>query len=131
MVRDTRHDSVHIFGAICPARGVGAAIIMPAVNTEAMNEPLAEISTQIAAGAHCLLVCDAATVAALRTRIEPDGKRLGLSARQQIEQPRLGQLRRDARSLQTGMAVPGRRPSSHRFNRNKGLGVCQSLKLLV
>jgi hypothetical protein len=60
MVRDTRHDSVHIFGAICPARGVGAAIIMPAVNTEAMNEHLAEISTQVAAGAHCLLVCDGA-----------------------------------------------------------------------
>ena len=38
MVRDNRHDSVHLFGAICPARGVGAAIIMPAVNTEAMNE---------------------------------------------------------------------------------------------
>jgi len=29
MVRDNRHDSVHIFGAICPGRGVGAAIIMP------------------------------------------------------------------------------------------------------
>ena len=48
MVRDTRHDSVHIFGAICPARGTGAAIIMPAVNTEAMNEHLAEISLQVA-----------------------------------------------------------------------------------
>jgi len=48
MVRDTRHDSVHIFGAICPARGTGAAIVMPAVNTEAMNEHLAEISWQAA-----------------------------------------------------------------------------------
>src|SRR5664279_925061 len=43
MVRDNRHDSVHLFGAICPARKVGAAIIMPAVNTEAMNEPLSLI----------------------------------------------------------------------------------------
>ena len=60
MVRDNRHDSVHIFGAICPARGVGAAIIMPAVNTETMNEHLAEISTRVAADAHCLLVCDSA-----------------------------------------------------------------------
>lgn len=33
MVRDNRHDSAHIFGAICPARGVGAAMIMPAPNT--------------------------------------------------------------------------------------------------
>ena len=44
MVRDNRHDSVHLFGAICPERAVGAAIIMPAVNTEAMNEHLIEIS---------------------------------------------------------------------------------------
>lgn len=48
MVRDNRHDSAYLCGAICPARGVGAAIIMPAVNTEAMNEDLKEISTQIA-----------------------------------------------------------------------------------
>jgi len=60
MVRDNRHDSVHLFGAICPGRGVGAAIIMPAVNTEAMNEHLAEISTQVTPGAHCLLLCDGA-----------------------------------------------------------------------
>ena len=36
MVRDNRHDSVYLFGAICHARGAGAAIIMPTVNTEAM-----------------------------------------------------------------------------------------------
>ena len=60
MVRDNRHDSVHIFGAICPARGVGAAVIMPAVNAEAMNEHLNEISTQVAEGAHAVLVLDGA-----------------------------------------------------------------------
>jgi hypothetical protein len=60
MVRDNRHDSVHLFGAICPGRGVGAAIIMPAVNTEAMNEHLKEISTQVSPGAHAVLVCDGA-----------------------------------------------------------------------
>lgn len=60
MVRDNRHGSVHIFGAICPARGIGAAIIMPAVNTKAMNEHLNEISSQVASNAHALLVCDGA-----------------------------------------------------------------------
>lgn len=60
MVRDNRHDSVHLFGAICPDRGVGAAIIMPVVNTEAMNEHLKEISAQVAPGAHAVLVCDGA-----------------------------------------------------------------------
>jgi len=33
---------------------------MPAVNTEAMNEHLEEISTQVAAGAHAVLVLDGA-----------------------------------------------------------------------
>ena len=60
MVRDNRHDSVHLFGAICPARCVGAAIIMPAVNTEAMVEHLREISAMVAPGAHALVVCDGA-----------------------------------------------------------------------
>jgi hypothetical protein len=49
-----------LFGALCPARGVGAAIIMPAVNSEAMSEHLKEISTQVAAGAHAILLCDGA-----------------------------------------------------------------------
>ncbi len=44
MVRDNRHDSAYLLGAICPARAVGAAIIMPMVNAEAMNEHLKEIS---------------------------------------------------------------------------------------
>jgi len=60
MVRDNRHDSVYLFGAICHARGVGAAIIMPTTNTEAMNEHLKEISTQVSPGAHAVLVCDGA-----------------------------------------------------------------------
>lgn len=60
MVRDVRHDSAYLFGAICPDRGVGAAIIMPTVNTEAMNEHLKEISAQVTAGAHAILICDGA-----------------------------------------------------------------------
>ena len=60
MVRDHRHDSVHLFGAICPARAIGAAIIMPSVNTEAMNEHLIEISTMVAPDSHAILVCDGA-----------------------------------------------------------------------
>ena len=60
MVKDNRHDSVHLFGAICPARQVGAAIIMPAVNTEAMNEHLEEIGTQVTADAHAVSTVDGA-----------------------------------------------------------------------
>ena len=32
MVRDNRHSSAYLFGAICPARGVGAAVITPVAN---------------------------------------------------------------------------------------------------
>jgi putative transposase len=60
MVRDNRHDSVYLFGAICHARKTGAAVIMPTANAEAMNEHLKEISTQITPGAHAILVCDGA-----------------------------------------------------------------------
>jgi len=60
MVRDNRHDSAYLFGAICPARGVGAAMIMPAANTECMNLHLKEISTQVSPGARAALVCDSA-----------------------------------------------------------------------
>ena len=60
MVRDNRHESAYLFGAICPDRAVGAAIIMPQVNAEAMSEHLAEISTQVAPGAHAALLCDGA-----------------------------------------------------------------------
>jgi len=60
MVRDNRHVSTYIFGAICPDRAVGAAMIMPYANTWAMNEHLKEISAEVAPGAHAILVCDGA-----------------------------------------------------------------------
>lgn len=60
MVRDNRHTSAYLFGAICPDRAVGAAIIMPCVNAEAMSEHLKEISTQVAPGARAVLLCDGA-----------------------------------------------------------------------
>jgi hypothetical protein len=51
MVRDTRRDSVYLFGAICPQRAVGAAVILPGVNIEGMNLHLEEISSQVTPGA--------------------------------------------------------------------------------
>ncbi|MBV8871047.1 MAG: IS630 family transposase [Acetobacteraceae bacterium] len=60
MVRDNRHDSAYLFGAICPARKVGAAVIMPAADAEAMNEHLQEISSQVSASAHAVLLLDQA-----------------------------------------------------------------------
>ena len=61
MVRDNRHVSTYIFGAICPERAVGAAMIMPYATTEAMNKHLVEISAEVAPGAHAILVRDGAS----------------------------------------------------------------------
>jgi hypothetical protein len=55
-IRDNRHDSAYLFGAICPDRCIGAAIIMPAVCSEAMAEHLKEISGQVTPGAHAVLL---------------------------------------------------------------------------
>ena len=59
-VRDNRHDSAYLFGALCPDRAAGAAVIMPAASSEAMHEHLKVISAGVAPGAHAVLVCDGA-----------------------------------------------------------------------
>ena len=59
-MRDTRYQWAYLFGAVCPDRGVGAGLVMPYANTEAMNEHLKEISVQVATGAHAALLCDGA-----------------------------------------------------------------------
>ncbi len=59
-LRDHRFTSAYLFGAACPARGVGAAIVMPEVNVDAMNTHLAEISRNVSVGAIALLVLDGA-----------------------------------------------------------------------
>jgi transposase len=59
-VRDNRRDSVYLFGAVCPDRAAGAAVIMPAANSEAMTIHLAEIGTQVAPDAHAVVLCDGA-----------------------------------------------------------------------
>src|SRR5262249_59119501 len=52
--------STYIFGAVCPKRGKGAALILPACNTEAMNLHLAEIAAAVAPAAHAVLLVDQA-----------------------------------------------------------------------
>ena len=45
----------YLFGAVCAERGIGAGLVLPFVNTEAMNPHLAGIGRTITPGAHCLL----------------------------------------------------------------------------
>jgi hypothetical protein len=57
-----RHRSInaYLFGAICPARGVGAALALPYADTDMMQLHLDEISRNVAAGAHAVLLLDRA-----------------------------------------------------------------------
>ena len=50
---DQRYESAYLFGAICPARGIGAALAMPYADTEAMQLHLDEISAVGAAPTPC------------------------------------------------------------------------------
>ena len=49
-----------MFGAICPAKGKGAGLVMPWCDTEAMQAHLAEISLAVDPGAHAVLMVDQA-----------------------------------------------------------------------
>jgi len=57
---DQRTKWAYIFGAICPAKGKGAGLILPYCNTQAMQWHLDEISTQVTPGAHAVLIIDQA-----------------------------------------------------------------------
>ncbi|MBL6931608.1 MAG: IS630 family transposase [Rhodospirillales bacterium] len=58
--KDQRTKSAYIFGAVCPARGVGAGLVLPHCNTEAMQWHLDEISSQVTPSAHAILILDRA-----------------------------------------------------------------------
>jgi hypothetical protein len=58
--RDRRYAWAYLFGAVCPARAIGAALVLPHVDTAATGLHLAEISRQVAPGAHGVVVLDKA-----------------------------------------------------------------------
>ena len=57
---DQRYESAYLFGAICPARGTGAALALPYVDTYAMQLHLDEIARTVRRGAHAVLLLDRA-----------------------------------------------------------------------
>ena len=57
---DQRYESAYLFGAICPARGTGAALALPYADTEAMQLHLDEIARLVARGAHAVLLLERA-----------------------------------------------------------------------
>jgi putative transposase len=57
---DQRYRNAYLFGAICPRRGKGAALMLPFANTPAMQMHLDEISRNVAATAHAVVLMDRA-----------------------------------------------------------------------
>src|SRR6266403_1025542 len=59
--KDLGFASAYVFGAVCPLEGKAAARIMPIGNTAAMNHHLCEISSQVAADVHGVVIVDGAS----------------------------------------------------------------------
>jgi DDE superfamily endonuclease len=59
-VRQQGFSSAQLFGAVCPERGEGVALVLPEVSTAAMDVFLAELSRAVPAGTHAALVLDGA-----------------------------------------------------------------------
>lgn len=57
---DQRYENAYLFGAICPARGVGAALALPHADTDMMQLHIDEISLHVARDAHAVLLLDRA-----------------------------------------------------------------------
>ena len=52
--------SAYLFGAVCPEREAGVALVLPEVSTAAMDVFLAELGRAVPAGAHAALLLDRA-----------------------------------------------------------------------
>jgi transposase len=57
---DQRYANAYLFGAICPKRGVAAGLVLPHVNTHAMQLHLDQISRHVARKAHAVVLMDRA-----------------------------------------------------------------------
>jgi transposase len=58
--KDQRYENAYLFGAVCPSRDTGVALIMPNADTEAMQKHIDEIGRAVRPAAHALLILDKA-----------------------------------------------------------------------
>ena len=57
---DQRRSSAYIYGAVCPERGTGSALVLPKANTAGMNLFLKDLSDNVTPGAHAIVLLDGA-----------------------------------------------------------------------
>lgn len=58
---DQRYANAYVFGAVCPARDTGAALVLPNADTKAMQLHIDEITKHVEAGSHGVLLLDNAS----------------------------------------------------------------------
>lgn len=59
-VKQQQFDYAYLFGSVCPARGIGEAMVVPWVNKEIMGEHLKQISAVTESGRHAVVIMDGA-----------------------------------------------------------------------
>jgi len=59
-VKQQQFKSSYLFGAVCPKKDKGCALVLPYANTEAMQLHLDEISKNVTKGYHAVVVMDGA-----------------------------------------------------------------------
>jgi hypothetical protein len=145
---DQRYDNAYLFGAICPARGVGAAFVLPYADADMMQLHLDEISRNVAEGAHAVLLLDRAgwhTTGKLdvpdkhhadlpafpRPGAEPGRERLAVSPPELALKHRLRRLRRDRRRRMRRLAKAHRSTRNNHLHRNVRLGSRRSDAMTV
>jgi hypothetical protein len=70
-VRDLGFASAYLFGAVCPQRDAGVALVLPTASTAAMTLLLAEVAQALPAGTHAVLVLDRASYHTARDLVVP------------------------------------------------------------
>src|SRR5262249_16237346 len=58
--KDQRYENAYLFGAVCPSRDTGVALIMPNADTEAMQNHVQQTGHAVTFGAHALIILDRA-----------------------------------------------------------------------
>jgi hypothetical protein len=141
--KDQRYENAYLFGAVCPSRDTGAAIIMPYANTAAMRKHLEEISRAVAPGAHGLVILDQAgwhttrklkvpknlTMVSLPPACPELNRRrehLAIPAADLSLKPDLQELRRHSRCLPRRLAKTARRDRTNCIHRYPQLGYHRS-----
>src|SRR4051812_27591931 len=137
--KDQRTASAYVFGAICPAEGKGAGLVLPRCTTAGMNLHLNEIAQAVAPGAHALVLVDQGWLASVApagdpgqhhpcaasgqgARVEPGRDHLAADARQLDLEPDLRLLPRHPRSLLRGVEQTHRPALAHHVHRPARLG---------